>query len=49
MYKSACRIKEMFYACLGHYDESKNAYDDLYTDSNTTYVQTNNWKCKAKI
>ena len=27
----------------------KNAYDDLYTDSNTTYVQTNNRKCKAKM
>ena len=25
----------------------KNAYDDLYTDSNTTYVQSNTSKCKA--
>ena len=38
----------MFHACLGRYYKSKNAYDDLYTDSNTTYVQTNKNRCNTK-
>ena len=34
MYKSACRIKEMFYACLGRYDESMSKMHMM------TYIQT---------